>query len=73
MIDPIVVMHGQRKEILKLRADRAELLKALKADVENITAALELGDEGKWQQAEIFLNNQRGIAEEAIAEPEGSR
>ena len=31
MIDPIVVMHGQRKEILKLRADRADLLKACKA------------------------------------------
>ncbi len=44
-----------------------QLLEAHLSAVENITKALELGDRGDWANAEIFLNNQRGISEVAIA------
>ena len=47
--------------------ERVMIVDILQSDIDNITDALELGDCGDWDAAEIYLNNQRGIAEEALA------
>ncbi len=47
--------------------ERAMIVDILQSTVDNITNALELGDRGDWHTAEIYLNNQRGITEEALA------
>ena len=57
-------------ELARLIAAAPDLLAAHKAAVENCTRALECGDRGDWASAEIFINNQRGVSETAIAKAE---
>jgi len=58
---------NEAKANATLIAAAPELLEAHEACIENMTRALELGDKGDWENAEIFINNQRGISEVAIA------
>lgn len=43
---------------------------AFEGIIEALTRGLEIGDKGDWQNAEIWINNARGIAEEALLPPE---
>ena len=52
---------------LRLAAAAPELLEACRSDADNCTRALEAGDQGDWKLAQIYINNQRGIAQAAIA------
>lgn len=71
---PVYLVSGTPADAaFLLRAVNAhdDLVEALESDTENITRALECGDCGDWANAEIFLNNQRGIAQAALAKAKG--
>jgi hypothetical protein len=70
--NPFTVHHGTpHASNAQLIAAAPDLLEACKAAVENCARALDAGDKGDWKSAEIFINNERGIAEAAIERAEG--